>query len=146
MRILSNLFLRPNHLRICRTTSLQILRSRGVIRGLTNWGPFLLPRPTTKHQSQYHMGHYFILQFDSSSPIMASVRRTLELDPRMIRHSVVKIGDKLRDAKGDTAKHGAMAEQSGKVEWNSEKQDNIEIEQIVSRQGRFGASLPGDVD
>lgn len=77
---------------------------------------------------------------------MASVRRTLELDPRMIRHSVVKIGDKLRDAKGDTAKHGAMAEQSGKVEWNVEKDADIDIDKLVSRQGRFGASLPGDGD
>jgi hypothetical protein len=64
----------------------------------------------------------------------------------MIRHSVVKIGDKLRDAKGNTAKHGAMAEHSGKVEWNVEKQDDIDLEQIVSRHGRFGASLPGDND
>ena len=63
----------------------------------------------------------------------------------MIRHSVVKIGDKLRDAKGDTAKYGAMAEKSGKVEWNVEKEGDLDIELMVSRQGRFGASLPGDL-
>jgi Ribosomal protein S6 len=89
------------------------------------------------------MGHYFIVQFDSSSPVMQSVRRTLELDPRMIRHSVVKIGDKLRDAKGDTAKHGAMAEKDGKVAWNVEPEGDIDTEMLVSRQGRFGARPPG---
>lgn len=64
----------------------------------------------------------------------------------MIRHSVVKIGDKLRDKKGDTAKHGAMAEKSGQVEWNVEKEGDLDIEMMISRQGRFGARLPGDKD
>lgn len=38
-----------------------------------------------------------------------AVRRTLGLDPRMIRFSVVKLGDKLEEIK----------EVEGKVEWNN---------------------------
>ncbi|EEQ90293.1 30S ribosomal protein S6 [Blastomyces dermatitidis ER-3] len=97
---------------IARVTGLQILYSGGVIRGLTNWGPFRLPRPITKHQTKYSTGHHFIMRFDSSSAVQQSVRRTLGLDPRMIRFSVVKLGDKLEEIK----------DVSGRVEWNQTRQ------------------------
>ncbi|EDN06941.1 37S ribosomal protein Mrp17 [Histoplasma capsulatum] len=97
---------------IARITGLQILYSGGVIRGLTNWGPFRLPRPITKHQTKYSTGHHFIMRFDSSSAVQQSVRRTLGLDPRMIRFSVVKLGNKLEEIK----------DVSGSVEWNQTRQ------------------------
>ena len=46
------------------------------------------------------MGHYFIMRFDSSAATQAEVRRSLGLDPRMIRFSVVKLGDKLAAKQG----------------------------------------------
>jgi small subunit ribosomal protein S6 len=91
---------KANRHSICRNTSLHILRNHGVIRSITNWGQFDLPRPTTKHQTQHHTGHYFIVQFDGSVSVQSEVRRTLSLDPRMIRFSVVKLGDKLATPKG----------------------------------------------
>ena len=94
---------------IARNAGIQVLRSGGVVRGYTNWGTFRLPRTTTKHQARYKEGHHFIMRFDASGPVQASVRRTLGLDPRMIRFSVVKLGDKLEEIK-DVA---------GKVEWNN---------------------------
>ncbi|PGH17643.1 ribosomal protein S6 [Helicocarpus griseus UAMH5409] len=106
-------------------TGLQVLYSGGVIRGLTNWGPFRLPRPITKHQTKYHQGHHFIMRFDSSSAVQQSVRRTLGLDPRMIRFSVVKLGDKLADIK----------DVSGKVEWNETREligDNLGVQVPLS--------------
>ncbi|KAK2739817.1 hypothetical protein FQN55_009138 [Onygenales sp. PD_40] len=94
---------------IARMTGLQILYSGGVIRGITNWGPFRLPKPVTKHQTKYSTGHHFIMRFDSSSQVQNSVLRTLKLDPRMVRFSVVKLGDKLEEIK----------DVGGKVEWNN---------------------------
>ncbi|KAL2841549.1 ribosomal protein S6 [Aspergillus pseudoustus] len=82
---------------IARNTGIQVLRSGGVVRGYTNWGVFSLPKPTTKHQARYTEGHHFIMRFDASGPVQSSVRRTLSLDPRMIRFSVVKLGDKLEE-------------------------------------------------
>lgn len=117
---------------IARTTGQQVLRSRGVIRGITNWGPFLLPKPTTKHQSQHHQGHYFIMRFDSSAETQHSIRRSLGLDPRMIRFSVVKIGDKLR------GKQGAMESITGQVDWMSPKED-LDMMNFASRHGQRGA-------
>ena len=49
------------------------------------------------------------MRFDSSGPVQAAVRRTLGLDPRMIRFSVVKLGDQLEEIK----------DVEGKVEWRN---------------------------
>ncbi|KMP08598.1 hypothetical protein CIHG_05210 [Coccidioides immitis H538.4] len=102
---------------IARTAGLQVLRSGGVVRGFTNWGAFRLPHPTTKHQAQYTTGYHFIMRFDSSGPVQQEVRRTLGLDPRMIRFSVVKLGSTLEEIK----------DVEGKVKWNDRQrlQDQI---------------------
>lgn len=96
-------------IRIARNAGVQVIRSGGVVRGYTNWGPFRLPKVTTKHQARYSEGHHFIMRFDSSAPVQTAVRRTLGLDPRMINFSVVKLGDKLESIK----------DVEGEVEWNN---------------------------
>ncbi|KAF1815067.1 37S ribosomal protein Mrp17 [Eremomyces bilateralis CBS 781.70] len=73
-----------------------ILGSGGVVRGYTNWGTFLLPKPLRKKdQGLFNRGHYFIMRFDSSAKAQHSMKRTLSNDPRLIRYSVVKLGNKL---------------------------------------------------
>lgn len=57
------------------------------------------------------------MRFDSSGPVQQSIRRTLGLDPRMIRFSVVKLGEKLEDVKGV----------EGAVEWNNEKKNSQRV-------------------
>ena len=99
--------------RIARTAGRLILSRAGVIRGITNWGTFLLPSPMTKAEKKYSHGHYFIMRFDSDPQTQHAVRRTMSLDPRMLRFSVVKMGEKLED----------ICDVSGKVEWNSAKSD-----------------------
>ncbi|PLB43672.1 hypothetical protein P170DRAFT_441129 [Aspergillus steynii IBT 23096] len=93
---------------IARNAGVQVLRSGGVIRGYNNWGTFRLPRPTTKHQARYSEGHHFVMRFDAAGPVQTAVRRTLGLDPRMIRFSVVKLGDKLEEIK----------DKEGHIRWN----------------------------
>lgn len=102
---------RTNANRIARSTGQQILQNKGVIRGLANWGQFDLPHPTTKHQTQHYTGHYFIMQFDSSSATQSQITRSLRLDPRMIRHSIVKIGDKLGGV------NNSIEDVDGKIPW-----------------------------
>lgn len=97
--------------RIARSVGTQVIRSGGVVRGFTNWGPFRLPKVTTRHQARYSEGHHFIMRFDASSPVQASIRRTLGLDPRMINFSVVKLGDKLEEIK----------DVEGEIKWNSSR-------------------------
>ncbi|PWY77374.1 hypothetical protein BO70DRAFT_363315 [Aspergillus heteromorphus CBS 117.55] len=96
---------------IARHAGTLVLRSGGVVRGFTNWGTFRLPKPTTKHQARYTDGQHFIMRFDTAGPVQSAIRRTLALDPRMIRFSVVKLGDKLEEVK----------HVDGKVEWNNNR-------------------------
>ena len=105
------------YLRIARTAGLQVVRAGGVIRGFTNWGPFRLPRPITKHQAKYSVGHHFIMRFDSSAPVQQEIRRSLGLDPRMIRFAVVKLGSTLDEIKAIP----------GRVDWNDSKRLGEEI-------------------
>jgi len=106
-----SLYRRPPNLihRIARNAGVQVIRSGGVVRGYTNWGPFRLPKVTTKHQARYSEGHHFIMRFDASGAVQSSIRRTLGLDPRMINFSVVKLGDKLEEIK----------DVEGRVQWNN---------------------------
>ncbi|KAI2470532.1 ribosomal protein S6 [Annulohypoxylon bovei var. microspora] len=78
---------------IVLTAGQLILQQKGVIRGISNWGVFLLSRPASVHQMRHHSGHYFAMRFDSSVRTQDAVRNMLSLDPRMIRHSSVKLGD-----------------------------------------------------
>ncbi|KAK3113526.1 hypothetical protein LTR53_009104 [Teratosphaeriaceae sp. CCFEE 6253] len=95
---------------ITKTTGNIVLSRGGVIRGITNWGTFLLPKPARKQGALYTQGHYFILRFDSGAQTQHAVRRTLGLDPRMIRYSVVKMGSKLEE----------IADVGGKAEWEND--------------------------
>lgn len=65
------------------------------------------------------------MRFDSSANVQHAIRRTLGLDPRMIRFGVVKLGDKLEDIK-DIA---------GKVEWTSPR------ENTKDDVGQFGVQI-----
>jgi small subunit ribosomal protein S6 len=55
------------------------------------------------------------MRFDSSARTQHAVRRTLGLDPRMIRFSVVKMGSKLEE----------VSDVGGKAEWNTSKQSGL---------------------
>jgi small subunit ribosomal protein S6 len=84
---------------IAKTAGKIVLEQNGVVRGVTNWGTFLLPKPARKLQSVHHKGHHFIMRFDSSPKTQHMLRRTMSLDPRLIRYSIVKMGEKLEEIK-----------------------------------------------
>lgn len=77
------------------------------MRGISNWGTFLLPHPAKKLGATYHAGHYFILRFDAAPKTQHVVRRTLGLDPRLLRYSLVKMGSKLEE----------ISDVAGRAEW-----------------------------
>ncbi|KAI4178839.1 MAG: hypothetical protein L6R41_008180, partial [Letrouitia leprolyta] len=82
--------------RIALKAGTLLLQNGGVVRSLTNWGPFLLTKPMRKHQQNHDSGHHFILRFDASPQVQEKVRKAIAIDPRMIRCGVVKMvgGDK----------------------------------------------------
>lgn len=85
-----------------------MLRQKGVIRGLQNWGEFALPRAISAHQMRHTTGYYFAMRFDASVATQEDIRNMLRLDPRMIRHSSVRLGD---------GKLGTMSRLGG-VDWS----------------------------
>jgi small subunit ribosomal protein S6 len=112
----------PNRtISIAKTAGKLILTNNGVIRGITNWGVFALPKPVPnrsgtqnpndaspstssqpgvmqQYRSPKHtVGHYFVMRFDASARTQHLLRKTWNSDPRLLRFSVVKVGDKLED-------------------------------------------------
>ncbi|KAF2273137.1 37S ribosomal protein Mrp17 [Westerdykella ornata] len=84
---------------IAKTAGKIVLDQKGVVRGVTNWGTYLLPKPAKKLQTTHHTGHHFIMRFDASAKTQHILRRTMSLDPRLIRYSVVKMGEKFEHIK-----------------------------------------------
>ncbi|KAF2204146.1 37S ribosomal protein Mrp17 [Delitschia confertaspora ATCC 74209] len=84
---------------IAKTAGKIVLERNGVVRGITNWGTFLLPKPARKLQSVHHTGHHFIMRFDASPKTQHALRRTMSLETRLIRYSIVKMGLKLEEIK-----------------------------------------------
>jgi len=77
---------------------MQVLTNGGVVRGINNWGVTLLPKRVRKHQATHDKGHYFLMRFDCDAPTQKIVRDTLGVDPRLLKFSVVKLGNgKLED-------------------------------------------------
>ena len=73
------------------------------------------------------------MQFDASAAVQQQVRRSLGLDPRMIRFSVVKVGDKLG------GKAGSVEDVSGKIPWVQSTHDE-DLMRMSHNQGKRGAS------
>ncbi|KAM0805107.1 37S ribosomal protein Mrp17 [Usnea florida] len=96
---------------LARTAGSLILAHGGVVRGLTNWGRFLLTKAVKKNQARHGSGHHFILRFDASPSVQELARKTIAIDPRMIRCGVVKMGGKLKD----------IADVKGVVEWQRKR-------------------------
>ena len=103
--------------RIARTAGALILAQGGVVRGITNWGPFLLTKPTKKNQTRHDSGHHFILRFDASPTVQELVKKTIAIDPRMVRCGLVKMGGRLKD----------MVDVKGTVVWNRNSVDRSQI-------------------
>ncbi|KAK3301815.1 uncharacterized protein B0T15DRAFT_487988 [Chaetomium strumarium] len=86
-----------------------ILRQGGVIRDISNWGVFHLPRAISRNQTRHTRGHYFVLRYDAGIRTHQDVTSTLRVDPRVIRAGGVKLGD----GKLDTLS------KFGEVKWRS---------------------------
>ena len=99
---------RPTIKEIAKTAGNTILNNGGVVREIQNLGIRTLPKPIKKYQATFDEANYFIMSFDSNRAFISRLRLiiarvqknvslTIKLDPRVLRHSIVKLGDKLDD-------------------------------------------------
>jgi small subunit ribosomal protein S6 len=87
-----------------------VIQNAGVVRGITNWGPFSLPRMGVRaNQATHSVGHYFVIRFDSSPKVQDDIRKMMKIDPRVIRCGLVKIKP--------TKKTGYINTERGTVPW-----------------------------
>lgn len=57
------------------------------------------------------------MRFDSSVATQRAMKKTIGLDPRLLRHSVIKMGSTLQEIK----------DVGGKAEWNGESEGKEQI-------------------
>ncbi|OZJ04951.1 hypothetical protein BZG36_01746 [Bifiguratus adelaidae] len=92
----SNL-LQANLKDLVRTSTLQILDHGGVVRGFQNLGDRPIPHRIKKHQVYHNDGKYWLMHFDTNPTVVEGLTKKLRTDPRVIRHTVVRLGSKLED-------------------------------------------------
>ncbi|KAL1921465.1 mitochondrial 37S ribosomal protein bS6m [Calcarisporiella thermophila] len=82
---------------LVKTSTTYILDRGGVVRGFQNWGERELPHRIKRHQQKHSDGLYWVMQFDSNPQIVQELTRKMRVDPRVLRHTFIKLGTKLED-------------------------------------------------
>jgi len=85
---------------LVKQTAEAVMQRGGVVRSLDSWGTRLLPAVMKRHEQRHTVGDYWTIHFDASPPVMKSVNFQLGKDPRVIRWTVTKLGEKLNDIAG----------------------------------------------
>ncbi|CAH1758188.1 3739_t:CDS:2 [Entrophospora sp. SA101] len=82
---------------LVKITATHILERGGVVRGFENWGVLPLPTKTRRHQVYHTNGQFWLMHFDTNPVVLHELRRKLNIDTRVIRGNLVKLGEKLED-------------------------------------------------
>jgi len=83
---------------LVRQSSLHIMNAGGVVRNINSWGTYTLPqrmRRTAKHSEK--IGDYWTLHFDTSPRTVRTLNNFLRQEPRVLRWTVLKLGEKIED-------------------------------------------------
>ncbi|CAO3612346.1 unnamed protein product [Cunninghamella blakesleeana] len=80
---------------LIKTSATQVLQRGGVVRGFDNWGDKQLPHGIKRHQEYHTNGHYWLMHFDANPLIVQDLNKKLLVDSRVLRHTFIKLGDKL---------------------------------------------------
>ncbi|KAJ3402934.1 hypothetical protein CcCBS67573_g09395 [Chytriomyces confervae] len=85
---------------LMKTAATLVLDNGGVVRGFQRLQSQDLPYRMRRHQEVFSHGVTWAMQFDASPANMAGLRRALAYDERVIRYTVVKLADSLKDVTG----------------------------------------------
>ncbi|CAO3613584.1 unnamed protein product [Mucor hiemalis] len=86
---------RHNIVEILKTSAKQVLNRGGVVRGFDNWGDMKIPHRIKRHQEYFTDGRYWAMHFDANPLIVQDLSKKLAVDTRVLRHTFIKLGDKL---------------------------------------------------
>lgn len=75
------------------------MNAGGVVRKIESWGTMQLPhRMKKKRTNTYeHIGDYWTLHCDASPQNLRSLNNFMRRDPRVLRWTVLKLGDRVED-------------------------------------------------
>ncbi|KAG1716632.1 hypothetical protein ID866_510 [Astraeus odoratus] len=74
-----------------------IMDQGGVVRNIEYWGTQTLPQKMRKRRQVYTIGDYWTMYFDTSPQGLKSLTGLIRRDPRVIRWTMLKQGDKVED-------------------------------------------------
>ncbi|KAJ3183374.1 hypothetical protein HDU87_006693 [Geranomyces variabilis] len=88
---------------LIKESAIQVLDSRGVVKGFellhTNQP---LPYRMKRHQEIFDSGDYWCMQFFSSPETRKKLSKSLDFDERVIRHTIMKVGESMSEITGYT--------------------------------------------
>jgi len=90
---------------LVRQSAIHVMNAGGIVRSIDSWGTLTLPQRMRRHGQIYSMGDYWTMHFDTSPHTLRSLNSIMRRDPRVIRWTVLKLGDKVEDI----AAHGSKA-------------------------------------
>ncbi|KAI0790841.1 ribosomal protein S6 [Abortiporus biennis] len=82
---------------LVRQTASHVLKSGGVVRKLDSWGTRSLPQRIKAGNTVHNFADYWAMDFDTSPATVNSLRNLLRVDPRVLRSTVIKQGEKVED-------------------------------------------------
>ncbi|EJF65083.1 ribosomal protein S6 [Dichomitus squalens] len=76
-----------------------VLKEGGVVRKLDSWGTCTLPQRMRRNKQYHTIGDYWTMQFDASPTTLRGLNTIMRHDPRVIRWTNLKIGEKVTDVR-----------------------------------------------
>ncbi|KAI0051170.1 hypothetical protein FA95DRAFT_1554742 [Auriscalpium vulgare] len=89
---------------LARQCGLHVMNAGGVVRGFRYWGTQTLPQRTRRNKIHFNHGDYWTMHFDASPTNQRSLARILRKDPRVIRATMLKLGEKIEDVASHSEK------------------------------------------
>ncbi|ORY94002.1 30S ribosomal protein S6 [Syncephalastrum racemosum] len=86
-----------NNLRdLIKTTATHVMNQGGVVRGFDNLGTEKkLPHRIKRHQEYHTKGDFWVMHFHANPLMVQNLSKKLLVDSRVLRHTFIKLGDKL---------------------------------------------------
>ncbi|KZP18686.1 hypothetical protein FIBSPDRAFT_745026 [Athelia psychrophila] len=82
---------------LVRQTASHVMNAGGAVRGINSWGTCRLPQRMKRHQQFYDRGDYWTMHFDTSPRTLKSLNTIMRSDPRVIRWTMLKLGERIED-------------------------------------------------
>ncbi|KIJ67891.1 hypothetical protein HYDPIDRAFT_107422 [Hydnomerulius pinastri MD-312] len=74
-----------------------VMDQGGVVRNIDYWGTQTLPHVMRRRRQNFTVGDYWTMYFDASPRTLNSLTAMARRDPRVIRWTMLKQGDKVED-------------------------------------------------